>query len=132
MFHSGRLHVCHKYKYRVEVTETDKHSSLLRFRINYGQKRFCSWGFPDWELDIFAIFKFPVVEFNFVLSQSGNKKLECFVSGKHFKANKAIAYPSGSPFGWSYSRKVSSSQPTNIRLGFETMARDKRTSFFPL
>jgi hypothetical protein len=65
-------------------------------------------------------------------SQSGNKKARVFVSGKHFKANKTIAYPSGSPFVCFFPRKVASRQPTNIRLGFETIAGDKRTSFlFP-
>jgi hypothetical protein len=34
----------HKYRTRVEVAGSDKRSSLLRYEINYGYKKFCSAG----------------------------------------------------------------------------------------
>jgi hypothetical protein len=33
-----------KYLARVDVADSDKHSSLLRYRINYGRKKFCITG----------------------------------------------------------------------------------------
>ncbi len=36
--HLGWLLLCQNYKIRVDVTDRDKHSSLLRYRFKYGRK----------------------------------------------------------------------------------------------
>jgi hypothetical protein len=42
--YSGMIEPCPKYKTRVEVIESGKDSSLLRYSYNYCQKRFYSTG----------------------------------------------------------------------------------------
>jgi hypothetical protein len=40
----GSGHTC-KFQARIKFTDSDKHSSLLRHRNNYGRKKFCGTGY---------------------------------------------------------------------------------------